>query len=99
MLGMGLQNQRICLSSLSTPPRPPPCSTVCGILVPRLGIEPGLLAVKPRSPNHWTAWEFPVFLSSVEFFKEELNTLVPFSHSIEILFGHSDREKTIKCNC
>ena len=33
-----------------------------GILVPRPGIEPGHLAVKAQSPNHWTAREFPVFL-------------------------------------
>ena len=35
------------------------CAT-CGILVPQPGIEPGLLAlaVKARSPNHWTAREF-----------------------------------------
>ena len=30
-----------------------------GILVPRPGIEPGSSAVKARSPNHWTAREFP----------------------------------------
>ena len=29
------------------------------ILVPQPGIEPGALAVKARSPNHWTAREFP----------------------------------------
>ena len=29
------------------------------ILVPRPGIEPQPLAVKARSPNHWTAREFP----------------------------------------
>ena len=32
---------------------------VCGILVPRSGIEPGPSAVKAQSPNHWTAREFP----------------------------------------
>ena len=34
----------------------------CGILVPRLGIEPVPPAVEARSPNHWTAREFPPFL-------------------------------------
>ena len=29
-----------------------------GILVPQPGIEPGLLAVKAWSPNHWTARAF-----------------------------------------
>ena len=27
----------------------------CGFLVPQSGIEPGLLAVRPWSPNHWTS--------------------------------------------
>ena len=31
----------------------------CGILGPRAGIEPGALAVRAWSPNHWTAREFP----------------------------------------
>ena len=30
----------------------------CGIFVPPPGIEPGPLAVKTPSPNHWTAREF-----------------------------------------
>ena len=34
-------------------------ATAFGILVPQPGIEPGPLAVKARSPNHWTAREFP----------------------------------------
>ena len=33
----------------------------CGNLVPRPGIEPGPLAVRVQSPNHWTAREFPLF--------------------------------------
>ena len=37
-----------------------PCLKACGILVPQPGIEPGPLAMKEQSPNHWTAWEFPV---------------------------------------
>ena len=32
---------------------------LCGILVPRPGIEPAPLAVKARSPNHWTTREVP----------------------------------------
>ena len=32
--------------------------TACGILGP--GIQPGSSAVKARSPNHWTAREFPM---------------------------------------
>ena len=38
----------------------------CGILVPQPGIEPGPLAERAWSPNHWTAREFPelwLFLS------------------------------------
>ena len=34
----------------------------CGILVPQPGIEPGPSAVKARSPNHWTAKEFPTYV-------------------------------------
>ena len=33
--------------------------TACGILAPQPGIEPGPLAVRARSPNHWTTREFP----------------------------------------
>ena len=36
-----------------------PHCTACGILVPQPGIEPGSLAVKARSPTHWTAREVP----------------------------------------
>ena len=36
-----------------------PCCTVYGILVPLPGIEPGALAMRARSSNHWTAREFP----------------------------------------
>ena len=35
-----------------------PCRMACGILVPRPGIEPGPLAVRVWSPNHWTARGF-----------------------------------------
>ena len=38
-----------------------PRCTACGILVPRPGIEPGPLAVRAWSPNHWTARVFPGF--------------------------------------
>ena len=38
-------------------PRP----AACGILVPQPGIEPRPSAVKARSPNRWTAREFPEF--------------------------------------
>ena len=37
-----------------------PC-TDCGILVPGPGMEPEPLAVRPHSPNHWTAREFLLF--------------------------------------
>ena len=37
-----------------------PC-TDCGILVPEPGMEPEPLAVRPQSPNHWTAREFLLF--------------------------------------
>lgn len=31
----------------------------CGLLVPQPGAEPGSLAVKAQSPDHWTAREVP----------------------------------------
>ena len=36
-----------------------PCHVACRILVPGAGIEPVSPAVEVRSPNHWTAREFP----------------------------------------
>ena len=36
-----------------------PHHMACGILVPRLGIEPVAPAVEARCPNHWTAREVP----------------------------------------
>ena len=36
---------------------------VYGILVPQPGIEPRPSAVRVRSPNHWTAREYPVIFS------------------------------------
>ena len=37
-----------------------PCHVACRILAPQgPGIEPKPSAVKVRSPNHWTAREFP----------------------------------------
>ncbi|XP_066866622.1 zinc finger protein 69 homolog isoform X2 [Kogia breviceps] len=41
-------------------------SSAGGILVPQPGIEPGLLAVRQRSPNHWTAREFPAILNDLK---------------------------------
>ena len=38
-------------------------SLACGISVPQPGTEPAPSAVKARSPNHWTAREFPRFIS------------------------------------
>ena len=38
-----------------------PRHLACGILVPQPGVEPRCLAVKERSPNHWTAREFLFF--------------------------------------
>ena len=35
------------------------CLTVCGILVPRMGIEPGPPALEAWSLNHWMAREVP----------------------------------------
>ena len=37
----------------------------CGILVPRPGIEPGPMAVKALSPNHWTVREFKIITLNV----------------------------------
>ena len=39
----------------------------CKILVPWSRIQPGPLAEKVTSPNHWTAWEFPMFCEKVFF--------------------------------
>ena len=39
-----------------------PCRMACGISVPQPGIKPGPSAVRARSPNHWTAREFPYIL-------------------------------------
>lgn len=39
-----------------------PCSTVCGILVPPVGIEPGPSAAEAQSPIHWAARKVPVHL-------------------------------------
>ena len=36
------------------------CCTTCGILVPWLGIEPRLPAVRVMNPNYWSAMEFPI---------------------------------------
>ena len=33
----------------------------CGILVPQPGVEPGPMAVKVPSTNHWTAREFSYY--------------------------------------
>ena len=47
--------------------------TACGILVPRPGMEPVPPAVEARSPNHWTAREFPLLA-----FNLPLRSLLPF---------------------
>ena len=39
-----------------------------GFLVPRPGIEPGPLAVRVQSPNHWTAREFLHFFFALPYF-------------------------------
>ena len=39
-----------------------PHRVVCGILVPQSEVEPGSLAMKVKSPNHWTTEEFPDIL-------------------------------------
>ena len=40
----------------------------CRILIPQPGIEPGALAVKVSSPNHWAIGEFrAIFLTIVLF--------------------------------
>ena len=36
------------------------------ILVPQPGIEPGPTAGEAQSPNYWTTWEFPIFISLKE---------------------------------
>ena len=60
-----------------------PCYTAYGILVPQPGIEPIPLAMKARSPNHWTARET---IGKVFFFKKLKKCydalLLFFSHSV-----------------
>ena len=52
-----------------------PCPTACRILVPWLGIEPGSLAVRAWSPNHWTAREFPTLASLFQLEKPQAGAL------------------------
>ena len=47
----------------------------CRMLVPLPGVEPGPLAVKVWSPNHWTTREFPVFLLESQLMLVFLKTL------------------------
>ena len=56
------------------------CSMACRILVPQPGVEPGPLAGKERSLDHWTAREFPMFIPLI-------SLLLPLaqSHDSEIL--------------
>ena len=42
-------------------------SLACEILGPQTGIEPGPWAVRARSPNHWTAREFPTHSYSLPY--------------------------------
>ena len=53
-----------------------------GILVPQPGIEPRPSAVKPRSPNHWTAREFPKDKVAYKALYHLNPTLSPTFHSI-----------------
>ena len=45
----------------------------CGILVPRLGIEPMSPAVEARSPNHWTIREVPKMENFIQAKFEDYN--------------------------
>ena len=38
-----------------------PSHAACGILVPQPGMEPGALAMRALSPNHWATREFPQY--------------------------------------
>ena len=49
-----------------------PHHVACGMLVTQPGIEPGPLAVKVWSPNHWTAREFLQCLFKIH--NEEYNS-------------------------
>ena len=42
------------------------CQVACGIFVPQPGTEPGPLAVRVQSPNHWTSREFLAHVSENE---------------------------------
>ena len=62
-----------------------PSHAARGILVPWPGIEPRPLAVKARSPNHWTAREFPCGRSFVaNKWKVKLN-VIAIIHNLSTL--------------
>ena len=54
------------------------CHRACGILVPRLEIEPTPCTVKVWSPNHWTVREFPISFKMATF-SVSLYCSIPFS--------------------
>ena len=59
-----------------------PRHMACGIIIPQPGIEPGPLAVKVWSPNHWTARECPSWTLFIHSVNKSLHLLTPTSHSI-----------------
>ena len=71
-----------------------PCSVVCGILVPWLGIKPAPPTVEARSLNPWTAKEVPfpdkLFLLNLFMFQEliaHIFCVFFLSYTSELLSG------------
>ena len=57
-----------------------------GILVPLPGIEPGPSAVRPHSPSHYTAREFPPLASLRKKRRGVVVAGAPIKHRVFIIF-------------
>ena len=64
-----------------------PCRVACGILVPCPGIEPGSLAVKVQSPNHWTTREVPPLEFQSHFLKVSWYNSLIFPENTHVIAG------------
>ena len=62
-----------------------PRHLACGILVPQPGVEPRCLAVKERSPNHWTAREFLFFFFQRKLFAKFLAHCLEHGQRVALL--------------